>query len=634
MSVYLQCRVCRNPVVKEDHLVDSNKSEFKECDNSTVWYIRDDNMPDWVSEAVKKESWQKGKLCCPKCNGKLGSFNFIKILTCQQCDKHELPPVHILKDRVDKKILAVKANSSTSPDNMQTNASSESMEQGFSPLSESMDQVFTPSSESMDHVFTPSSESMDQVFTPSSESMDQVFIPSSEITKCVFDSLCDRINHDETNTCSNTINHNGTNTCSNTINHDGTNMCSNMINHDGTNTCSNMINHDGTNTCSNTINHDRTIMLGDQVVNTNAFPEIVAQHKTDVTNHDRYLIDNNDKSLINDDDMIDQVDDGGSDNDFDDMNSDFCPEDFIKIRDGEILYEPTFEQKRTNFDPYKEMSQNNLDGFPVSSKDHHVDKTVIFSCLTVVDENGLTANEDNLEHNQDQSTEKLDRVQDYGQNTMAMSFKTNCDTFQMHPRPIGNEHTSTFDISDQMNNLKALSDPHIQSGSNLELSNDPHIQSGSGEGNTVTNNAHHLLQNLSSTAFTETSQITNRTSVEETNDIQVDQQTNETLTEPFGTYQENRTHSEHQHFISTNADILTEEFESESVSSQVQGDSRLQRSVDSIIEDQSLFEESPVPDGEDVDIDVDIPVDFLMLSERSRRRRPNRRSRRENKGKR
>ncbi|VDI72525.1 E3 ubiquitin-protein ligase RNF180 [Mytilus galloprovincialis] len=577
MSFYLQCRVCRNPVVKEDELVDSYKSGFQVCDNSTVWYIKEDHMPCWVSDAVVKESWQKGKLCCPKCNGKLGSFNFIKILTCQQCDNHQLPPVHILKDRVDKKILAVK--SCTSPDNMQRYATI---------------------------------GSMDQVLKPSSESLHQVFTP--------------RINYDGPNTCSRTL-----------IGMDHQHV---------------------------------TSLLGAHVVYSNEHPvspEILAQPKTDVPNHDFYLIDNNDKSVINEDNMIDQVDEGGSDND--DMNSDFCPEDFIKIRDGELLYEPTLEQKGTNFDPYKELSQNDLNGFPhpskdhhldlSSSKDHHVDKTVKFSCLTVVDGNGLTTfndetdewSESNLEHNQDKSNEKLDRVQDYGQKSMAMSFKTDCDTFQMHSLQSGNEHKSNFDFSEP------CSDLHIQSGSDLEPCSDLDIQSVSGEGN---NNTHHILQDFSSTVLTESSQIINRTYVEENNGSLLQQQTNVILSEPFETYQENITPSDssgldEQHFIATNAEILTLE-------SQVPSGSRLQSSVDNIVGDQSLFEGSPVPNGEDeslvpisfdenpapnlfeespvpdeedgdIDVDVDIPVDFPMFSER-RRRRPNRRSRRENKGKR
>ncbi|XP_071139279.1 uncharacterized protein [Mytilus edulis] len=546
MSFYLQCRVCRNPVVKEDELVDGYKSGFQVCDNSTVWYIKEDHMPCWVSDAVVKESWQKGKLCCPKCNGKLGSFNFIKILTCQQCDNHQLPPVHILKDRVDKKVFTVKADSSTSSDNMQTN-----------PFIESNDQVFTPSSERVDQLVTPLSKN--------------------------------------------------------------------------------------------------TSLLGDKIVSTNELlvsPEILVQPKTDVPNYDYYLINNNDRSMINDEVMIDQVDDEGSD--IDDTNSDFCPEDFIKIRDAEFLDEPTPESKRTNFDPYKEMSQNDLAGFPSPSEDHHVDKAVTFSCLRVVDENGLTThinemdewNDSNLEHIQDKSNEKLERIQDFGQTTMAMSFKTDCDTFQIHSLPSGNAHKITFDSLDQMKNLEPCSDSYIQSGAvkgntvanNLEHCNDLDIQ-GSGEGNTVTNNTHNLLQDLGTTVVTVSSQIT---SVDETNEIQGDQQTNETLPEPFGTYQENTTHSDsrgldHQHVIATNADNLREEFESDSLSNQMPGENMVQSSVQTITGDQSLFEESPVEDVDidvDPDVDVDIPVDFLTFSERRSRRRPNRRSRRENKGKR
>lgn len=50
-------------------------------------------------------AWQKGKLSCTKCKGRLGSFNFIKTLSCADCHQHTLPPVHILKDRVDVKFV-------------------------------------------------------------------------------------------------------------------------------------------------------------------------------------------------------------------------------------------------------------------------------------------------------------------------------------------------------------------------------------------------------------------------------------------------------------------------------------------------------------------------------------------------
>lgn len=54
---------------------------------------------------IFQEAWQKGKLSCTKCKGRLGSFNFIKTLSCPDCHQHTLPPVHILKDRVDVKFV-------------------------------------------------------------------------------------------------------------------------------------------------------------------------------------------------------------------------------------------------------------------------------------------------------------------------------------------------------------------------------------------------------------------------------------------------------------------------------------------------------------------------------------------------
>ncbi|KAJ9580748.1 hypothetical protein L9F63_024074, partial [Diploptera punctata] len=44
--------------------------------------------------------WQKGRLNCPKCRGRVGSFDFVSGLKCD-CGKHVLPPVHVVRSKVD-----------------------------------------------------------------------------------------------------------------------------------------------------------------------------------------------------------------------------------------------------------------------------------------------------------------------------------------------------------------------------------------------------------------------------------------------------------------------------------------------------------------------------------------------------
>ncbi|KAK3596700.1 hypothetical protein CHS0354_038037 [Potamilus streckersoni] len=67
---------------------------------NSVWFIDLETSPSWIQNLVTKAKWMKGKLVCPKCQGRLGSFDFIKTLKCP-CLNHKLPSIHILKARVD-----------------------------------------------------------------------------------------------------------------------------------------------------------------------------------------------------------------------------------------------------------------------------------------------------------------------------------------------------------------------------------------------------------------------------------------------------------------------------------------------------------------------------------------------------
>ncbi|XP_038045643.1 E3 ubiquitin-protein ligase RNF180-like [Patiria miniata] len=42
-----------------------------------LWYISDDAVPPWIQSAIEEAQWTKGKLTCPKCRGRLGSFDFL-----------------------------------------------------------------------------------------------------------------------------------------------------------------------------------------------------------------------------------------------------------------------------------------------------------------------------------------------------------------------------------------------------------------------------------------------------------------------------------------------------------------------------------------------------------------------------
>jgi len=67
--------------------------------------LNDDNReesetPKWLISALNENEWRKGKFCCPGCNGKVGSFNFIKPQKCA-CGRRQSPPVYLYKSRID-----------------------------------------------------------------------------------------------------------------------------------------------------------------------------------------------------------------------------------------------------------------------------------------------------------------------------------------------------------------------------------------------------------------------------------------------------------------------------------------------------------------------------------------------------
>jgi len=88
-------------VVLDSHGVgihgDNKDSEAKAACSTEVWYVPEEKMPDWMKTNVE---WVKGKLLCPKCQARVGSYNFVSGMKCS-CRSHVLPPIHIVKSKVD-----------------------------------------------------------------------------------------------------------------------------------------------------------------------------------------------------------------------------------------------------------------------------------------------------------------------------------------------------------------------------------------------------------------------------------------------------------------------------------------------------------------------------------------------------
>ncbi|XP_060565094.1 E3 ubiquitin-protein ligase RNF180-like [Ruditapes philippinarum] len=96
-----RCRKCRQNLNVQDSVI----KEIPYCTDasacqSSVLYLDVDTCPEWIVHSFEQTSWTKGKLLCVKCNGRLGSFDFVYKKVCK-CLQHPIPLVHLLKDRID-----------------------------------------------------------------------------------------------------------------------------------------------------------------------------------------------------------------------------------------------------------------------------------------------------------------------------------------------------------------------------------------------------------------------------------------------------------------------------------------------------------------------------------------------------
>ncbi|XP_014467431.1 PREDICTED: E3 ubiquitin-protein ligase RNF180-like [Dinoponera quadriceps] len=73
-------------------------------------YMTVENVPDWILDVIEQESWTKGKLYCPHCNSRLGTFNFVNDLKCS-CDEYVKPPIRLVNSKLDILYETVKYNS-------------------------------------------------------------------------------------------------------------------------------------------------------------------------------------------------------------------------------------------------------------------------------------------------------------------------------------------------------------------------------------------------------------------------------------------------------------------------------------------------------------------------------------------
>lgn len=129
-SKLYKCRKCRLSLFKGDYVVNAhsktvhgdevNPKEDSVCcasltEKDTVWYLKDDNLPAWVEPLINQANWIKGKLTCPKCNGRIGSFDYVCGSKCQ-CGDYVLPAVHVVRGKIDCDTMGLLSKIVTSTD--------------------------------------------------------------------------------------------------------------------------------------------------------------------------------------------------------------------------------------------------------------------------------------------------------------------------------------------------------------------------------------------------------------------------------------------------------------------------------------------------------------------------------------
>jgi len=92
----LKCRKCRvllleHPPHKILDITDASDSQ----ESSNVYNICDENLPQWINDAVEEGSWTKGKLSCPSCSCRVGGFDYVSGSSL---------PVYIVRSKVDHKV--------------------------------------------------------------------------------------------------------------------------------------------------------------------------------------------------------------------------------------------------------------------------------------------------------------------------------------------------------------------------------------------------------------------------------------------------------------------------------------------------------------------------------------------------
>ncbi|KAL8620962.1 hypothetical protein ACOMHN_044109 [Nucella lapillus] len=109
----VKCRKCRHWLMSEESIVDCHGDSVQgdragwDCGpghdqiTHTHLFVSFSVTPPFVLTCVEEACYTQGKITCPKCQGRLGSFDFVRTNRRCACRRSVLPPIHLLRDRVD-----------------------------------------------------------------------------------------------------------------------------------------------------------------------------------------------------------------------------------------------------------------------------------------------------------------------------------------------------------------------------------------------------------------------------------------------------------------------------------------------------------------------------------------------------
>ncbi|XP_043489154.1 E3 ubiquitin-protein ligase RNF180-like [Polistes fuscatus] len=108
--IEIRCKhCCKNLFQNESftllssHNEDINNIEHTECGGDFIehcLYMSMENLPTWIQKIIDQTSWTKGRLNCPFCNTRLGSFNLVIDTKCN-CGTCIMPPIRLIRSKLD-----------------------------------------------------------------------------------------------------------------------------------------------------------------------------------------------------------------------------------------------------------------------------------------------------------------------------------------------------------------------------------------------------------------------------------------------------------------------------------------------------------------------------------------------------